>query len=289
VGGHTRCGAEQLIREVRWSDLQEQGELEVGELAGAAAAEVGRALRVEHEAEAPARLELFAVSSPGIRQLQYAMLGQVRTTDVADGSYLEMWSHFADGEAFFTRTLGDVGPMQKLEGSSSWRRFSLPFRSSPETGVPSRLVVNLVLTGPGTVELSPLRLVEYADAEALQQAGHEGGWWNWRTGAVFGTAGGILLGIVGASIGILSGLGVAQRLVLGSLLSVYAAGCLASIAGLAAVVGGQPYHVFYPLLLLGIIAVAVAGPLLPVVRRRYAQRELRRIAALDVDAAGRIA
>ena len=49
--------------------------------------------------------------------------------------------------------------------------------------------------------------------------------------------------------------------------------------GLYALATGQPYHVWYPFALMGFILAVVLGSLLPVVRRRYAQAEQRRIDA----------
>jgi hypothetical protein len=227
---------------------------------------------------------LVAISSPGISQLQYTLIGRVRYEGVATGSYLEMWNHFPDGGFYFTRTLGTMGPMRRLDGDSPWRDFSLPFFSSSETGVPSRLVVNLVLNGPGTVELSPIQLVEYDSPGALQNAAHGDGWWGQRGGAIFGAVGGTALGILGGLIGTLAGLGLARRLVLGLMWMVLVLGCCSALTGLGAVLMRQPYHVFYPLLLTGIISVAVFGPLLFVIRRRYEQNELRRVAAMDIAA-----
>ncbi len=281
MAGAPPCWAEHLVREIRWSELKEQGQLSAGEIMTATDSSADQTLQVIHGAEGPATQELFAVSSPGISQLQYAITGRIRYTGVADGSCLEMWNHFPDGSFYFTRTLAEAGPMQKLAGDSPWRDFSLPFFSSPEAGVPARLVVNLVFTGPGTVELSPVRLIEYESAGALQNAFNRDGWWGWQVGVILGAGGGTLLGLIGAAIGVLCGFGLARRFVLAMMTTVFVAGCVSLVAGLLALVQLQPYHVFYPLLLLGIISVAVIGPLLFAVRRRYEQQELRRVAAPD--------
>ena len=42
---------------------------------------------------------------------------------------------------------------------------------------------------------------------------------------------------------------------------------------------GQPYHVMFPLLLIGIVLTFVMGPLLPVMRRAYLQADQRRLEA----------
>ena len=57
---------------------------------------------------------------------------------------------------------------------------------------------------------------------------------------------------------------------------------LSLIFGLIAVTLGQPYGVYYPLLLGGIILTGVCGGNLPGLLRRYQQAELRKMAAMDV-------
>jgi membrane protein implicated in regulation of membrane protease activity len=49
--------------------------------------------------------------------------------------------------------------------------------------------------------------------------------------------------------------------------------------GLAALIARQPYAIWYPFLLFGVICTVVMGPLYPVVRRRYEDAEQRRIDA----------
>ena len=117
-------------------------------------------LVVSNDGESPRTWTIAVVDDPALEAHAYAVTGRVRYEDVAPGGYLEMWSHFPDGQAYFTRTLATRGPMRALEGSAGWRAFSLPFRSSPEVGFPSRLVVNVVLPGRGTVAVGPMTLDE---------------------------------------------------------------------------------------------------------------------------------
>ena len=126
--------------------------------------------------------------------------------------YLEMWNHFPNGGAYFSKTLGDSGPMGGLRGSSSWRPFSLPFMSDAKTGTPSRLEFNLVLPGPGTVKLGDLRLVQYPDGIAAVSSPRA--WWSNWAAVWIGAVGGTIIGCLGALIGTLAGLGLARRFVL---------------------------------------------------------------------------
>jgi hypothetical protein len=73
----------------------------------------------------------------------------------------------------------------------------------------------------------------------------------------------------------------AKHLTLSLLGVALAIGLVALIAGVIAVGCSQPWHVYYPLLLGGIITVAVLGGNLFPVLRRYRSDELRTMAAAD--------
>ena len=111
----------------------------------------------------------------------------MRCKGVQGKSYLEMWSHFAGGGAYFSRTLGDAGVMRHLEGSSDWRPFLLPFFSDEKVGLPTRLVVNVAFVGRGTIELTPVTLYQLRSGWWTDQAA---GWIGGIGGSVIGTLGG---------------------------------------------------------------------------------------------------
>jgi hypothetical protein len=137
----------------------------------------------------------------------------------------------------------------------------------------------VVLPGGGTVYLRSLRLVENWDPAAWSEAGT---WWSDRTGGLIGGVSGSALGVLGGLIGVLASVGKARKLVLGTGKVVAAAGAVLLALGLIALVGSQPYGVWYPLVLTGVIGMAVFGGLLPVMRKRFEQIELRKMAAMDV-------
>lgn len=111
-------------------------------------------------------------------------------------------------------------------------------------------------------------------------------WWTMHQGAIGGGVGGglvgVLAGMVGAMAGVFASRGRFKSLILGSMVALVAAGALALTAGIVAVIGGQPYHVWYPLVLCGAILGIVCGSLLPVVSMRYRQAEQRRLSAADL-------
>jgi hypothetical protein len=88
--------------------------------------------------------------------------------------------------------------------------------------------------------------------------------------------------LVGALIGLFTSLGRARRFVIVAAKTLIALGAAAFIAGLAASAWSQPRSVIYPLLLAGFIASTVPLGLLPTIRRRYEEIELRTMRAHDV-------
>jgi len=277
-------GAE-VLREISWGELKRAGKLAAGDVVPAAdTGAPSEALKVENRENQPKAVQLFVLATPGIKSICYAVRGSVRYENVSSGSYLEMWSLFPDGGACFSRTLDPSGPMGSLSGSADWRPFALPFLSTEKAGPPDRLEVNVVFTGPGTVYLGPPQLVQYDAAE--DPFAMPGAWWGEQSAGLVGGIAGSVFGCIGAAIGTLAGLGKARRLVFLLAGASLILGIASLIAGIVAVAVGQPYAVYYPLLLLGVIVTAVIGANLPGLRRRYEQIELRKMAAMDLGGPG---
>ncbi len=110
-------------------------------------------------------------------------------------------------------------------------------------------------------------------------------WWTQEQagliGAILGGGfGGILVGALGGGLcGGLAAVGRARRFVMSYLtvLGVLAAAMLlgAAVAGIM----GQPYHVWFPLLLPGGLTAVLFGVMVPAIRARYIAAEERRLAA----------
>jgi len=227
---------------------------------------------------APRTETILTIDDPGVRRSRYAISGQVRYEGVAGLAYVEMWNFFPQAR-YFSRTLDVTGPMRHLQGSSGWRPFVLPFYNKVGAPPPQHLVVNVVLPGRGAVTVGPLRLVEYEDDE--DPLAVKGAWWSGRTGGLIGGLAGGLLGGLGAVVGLLGGLGKARGFVIGLLRVMIAFGVAALAVGVMAFVRAQPYEVFYPPLIVGIVGSTVPLFTLPTLRRRYEELELRRMQALD--------
>jgi hypothetical protein len=272
------AAAEDVLRSISWQDLAAANALTSGTVAEAPPGMSGPILRLVRQQTGPTTLPLLTVESPGIASTRWAIRGRVKYDDVAAGSYLEMWNHLPEG-AFFTRSLAPSGPMGRLEGSSDWRAFTLPFVNREGGRPPERLVLNLVLAGPGTVEIGPLELVQFQNDE--DPLADPTAWWSDRAAGMLGAIAGSMLGVLGACIGWLGSAGRAKGFVLGATRGMGALGAVALVLGLVALAGGQPYAVFYPLLLLGLIGSMLGLTLPRSLSRRYEQMELRRMRALD--------
>ncbi len=100
-----------------------------------------------------------------------------------------------------------------------------------------------------------------------------------KFGAYYGGIGGSVIGVLGGTLGAMAGAlapkGKARGLILGSFNLIVVLGVIHLAAGLYALMSGQPYGIWYPLVLLGGIMTALFGMLRPVVRQRYREAEMK--------------
>lgn len=261
--------SQEVLRTINWQELAAARALSAGTVVTAPEGIAGPSLRIAHQGPAPATFPLVTIERPGITAARYALRGRVKYDGVAAGSYLELWNHLPDG-AFFSRTLDPSGPLGRLEGSSSWREFVLPFFNREGGSPPSRLVLNLVLQGAGTVEIGPLQLVQFQAGD--DPFAQNSAWWNNRQAGVLGALAGSVLGLIGALVGWLGSTGRARSFVFGTTRAIAWIGLGLLLLGVFALASGQPYAVYYPLLLVGILS-AVFGFLIPrSLRVRYEQQ-----------------
>ncbi|MDB6173400.1 MAG: hypothetical protein JWL59_2711 [Chthoniobacteraceae bacterium] len=159
-----------LVKQIEWSKvaLPPEAKLE------GATAETGSFVSIVNPEEKPVSVTLFSIKEPGIRTKCYALRGRIRYREVAGIGYLQLWNEFettgAPPSRYFTRTLADTGPTQKISGSSQWREVWLPFDATQSKSFPSALQFDLVLPGRGAVDLGNLELLQFADAGAMWAA-----------------------------------------------------------------------------------------------------------------------
>lgn len=114
-------------------------------------------------------------------------------------------------------------------------------------------------------------------------------WWSAQQAGIIGAIGGSAVGIVGALIGSMSFLvarGKAKPLFLSVFGVMIAVGVIALCVGVVALIQRQPYHVWYPLGLGGLVCSVIFGGLLPVIMMRYKAAESRRFEAEQLRRAG---
>jgi hypothetical protein len=277
-----------VLQTYRWEDLQTQGALRNGTVLPAEGSDPVR-LRLEVAAKpqqpgaefSPQTITVLTPPSELLNRVPlYILRGRIRTMDVEPAGFLELWNHFPDGSAYFTRSLAEIGPMQQLRGTTPWREFALPFQKGTAPA-PTELTFNLVLPGSGTVEFTNLELVQsdfpsslgFADADA---------WWDQRTSGLIGGIGGAFLGLfVGGVLSPLLQHGKARWFVLSGLVFCCAAGVGCCLVAAVAWFQGQPFWVMYPFLVLGGVASVVCAMLIRQAKDRYAQRDLQKMAAMD--------
>jgi hypothetical protein len=273
--------AADVLREISWASLKQEGALQGGEVRPPDGSAAFDYLEVKNAEPSARTVTLFKLDRPAITKSRYALVGDVRYEAVEGAGYLEMSSTFAEKGSFFSRTVEPSGPGQRLSASSPWRPFALPFDATG-AGLPESLTVSVTLPGPGTVYLGPLRLVQYTgDENPLRAAG---AWWGPRTAGLVGGVVGSLLGCVGAVIGMLAGRGKGRAIVLALAKAMLVFGAVSLVLGVVALFRGQPYEVYYPLLLCGVLDVVLPAVLIPVLRRRYEELELRKMTAQDLSA-----
>jgi hypothetical protein len=224
----------------------------------------------------PGVYPVTVIADPALGGGDIMMAVGVVWEDLAEPGYMELWAVYDDGGRFFSRTLDAEG--SGVLRSSGTGTVQLPF--SLEGTVPNSLELNAVLPGGGHIEIGAVTLYEFGGTATLVD--DSDAWWSNTTGGVVGGIAGSLVGLVGALVGVLASRLRARSFVLGTLKVGAAAGVALLAVGLFALVVGQPYEVWFVLLLGGVILAAVFGGLVPQVTVRYEAAELQRMRAHDL-------
>lgn len=106
-------------------------------------------------------------------------------------------------------------------------------------------------------------------------------WWSeqdagWLGGLIGGSA-----GILGAVVGIASGLGKARSFVLALAAVLFGFGVLLLLLGAHAVSTGQPHHVYFLFFMIGGVLAFVMGFNYPMLKRRYDQLDFQNTRSTD--------
>ncbi len=277
-----RADGQTVLAEYDWAQAVSRQPILGGEVRSADGQPI---LLVANTNRAGLRTQLLVIERPPITGNTYVLRGEVKYDGVEGDGFLEMWNFFPpekEGGAesqYFSRTLGLSGVMGKITGTSGWRPIALPFDRTGTPSAPSRLEVNLVLPGAGTVQLKSLRLIELPSQPSAGPVADA--WWTERTGAWVGAIGGSAIGCLGGLIGFLASRRQARPFVMATLYLLIGLGALSALAGSIAFATRQPYAVWFPLVLVGVLLLTILPFRLRDLRRGYEEAELRKMMAND--------
>ena len=276
--------AEQALGEYDWSKLPSGARL----LGGVPMKVEDRTvLKLVNTNTTPLHVRIMDIQQPPITRMAYGLTGEVKCEGVQGDAYLEMWNCFAPAKEgsgenrYFTRTLGAVSqPMGKLTGTMDWRAFSLPFDRTGANGSPTRLELNLFLPAQGTVYLGMVKLVESRRGVAALLV-PANAWWGDQSAGLIGGIGGACIGCFAGLLGWLAAQGKARAFVLLSLRVLVLLGAVSTVAAVIAIAGKQPYAVWFPLTLGGLLLLSIIPFRLRQFQIHYRELELRRMNSLD--------
>ncbi len=115
----------------------------------------------------------------------------------------------------------------------------------------------------------------------LNKQGNTNAWWSSRTAGFIGGIAGVVVGLIGAAIGTLNSFGIARKVCLSLLVVMFVFGIVSLAIGVISLFFAQPYAVYYPLLLLGLLCSVLPAGLFRSVKQQYEQKELRKMHAMD--------
>ncbi|MBU1239209.1 hypothetical protein KKF84_13155 [Myxococcota bacterium] len=231
-------------------------------------------------------IPLFSIKNPPVTTRLYQIRGKVKYKDVRKASYLEMMNFFPGNRRYFTRTMAGRGPLQEIKGSSGWREFSLPFDLGPQgTMRPDSLTVSMVFFSKGAVWLKDL---EFIDGDpgvrapgTLSRPGPKP-WWSPGATSIIGALWGSLFGLFGVASAVLIQKGRGKRFVLLTMVAAALLGLIATIVGVIAYYKDQPYDLYFPILLVGVLSMFLAPFIFTYAKQHYTELELRKMKAQDL-------
>jgi len=105
------------------------------------------------DATGSATVHLYQAGDLDVENARLTYRARLRTENVSERVYLELWCHFPEAGEFYSRGLAAA-----LSGSNSWATVETPFLL--KTGEnPDEVKLNLVLEGSGTVWIDDIHLI----------------------------------------------------------------------------------------------------------------------------------
>ncbi|MFH1089967.1 MAG: hypothetical protein V1742_00210 [Pseudomonadota bacterium] len=106
------------------------------------------------EAKEKMTVRLFEVELSGLNQCLVTYRAQLKSEDLQEGAYLEMWCRLPGRGEFFSR-----GLKQKIKGANDWGTYEIPFYLKKGQR-PDLLKLNLAVLGPGKVWIKDIAVYQ---------------------------------------------------------------------------------------------------------------------------------
>ena len=99
-------------------------------------------------------IRLFEVENPGVEQCVVTYRAKLKTENLTEQAYLEMWCRFPGKGEFFSRGLAHA-----VTGSNDWASYETPFFLK-KGEKPDLIKLNLVVKGTGRVWVKDVELLK---------------------------------------------------------------------------------------------------------------------------------
>ena len=99
-------------------------------------------------------VRLFEVADPGVEDCMVIYRAKLKTKDLKEPAYLEMWCRVSGRGEFFSRGLDNT-----VTGSNDWASYEIPFFLK-KGEKPDLIKLNVVLKGGGKVWIKDVQLLK---------------------------------------------------------------------------------------------------------------------------------
>jgi hypothetical protein len=99
-------------------------------------------------------IRLFEVENPGVEQCMVIYRAKLKTENLTDQAYLEMWCRFSGKGEYFSRGLDHA-----VTGSNDWASYETPFFLK-KGEKPDLIKLNVVVKGAGKVWVKDVELLK---------------------------------------------------------------------------------------------------------------------------------
>lgn len=220
----------------------------------------------------------------GMKADVYALQLDVEFQVTSSPAYFEMWTTLSNGGRFFSKTLSSSGPTSHLLGAKSHHEVLVPASIKGSEVKATHCDLSLVLPGGGSVKIHRARMLDVPAGFRLIGM-TPGQWYPGWMGGVIGAIFGVLCGCLGAFYGYAWRTGTAWNAMQYFPTAMGMMSGVILIAGVVALVVKQPYHVWYPLMLVGVLGVVLAPTIRWQTMKQVSQNlgsfEDRRMQAMD--------